>query len=168
MPLTYVVSGLAAMSLCPELLQADPMITSWMTEESGNYARIYVDRTAEAAGDSVTTWSQGQGTQSSPAYAGVLGISSSPTWIYIRTSGLGHHVMGPWYLDEQDTQLFPNFPANQNAIYRIPRNPTIGEEKTLTGLGAIGYFVDGVAMFDGRDSFSYSSGSGQDATPSMV
>ena len=42
---------------------------------------------------------------------------------------------------------------NQNVLYRIPRNPTVHTTTNLTGLGAIGYFVDGVAMFDSRDGF---------------
>ncbi len=58
--------------------------------------------------------------------------------------------MGPWYVN---SMLFPNLPKNQKAFYRIPRNPTVPATKILTGLGAIGYFVDGVAMFDGRDAF---------------
>lgn len=39
--------------------------------------------------------------------------------------------------------------------YRLPRVPAVPGTKTLTGLGAIGYFVDGVAMFDSRDGFSW-------------
>jgi hypothetical protein len=38
-------------------------------------------------------------------------------------------------------------------LYRIPRNPAVHTATNLTGLGAIGYFVDGVAMFDTRDAF---------------
>ncbi|MGZ5566182.1 MAG: YHYH protein, partial [Limisphaerales bacterium] len=35
----------------------------------------------------------------------------------------------------------------------IPRNPTIPSTKTLTGLGAVGYFVNGVSLFDNRDAY---------------
>jgi hypothetical protein len=34
-----------------------------------------------------------------------------------------------------------------------------------TGLGVAGYFVNGVALFDMRDAFSYNTAAGQDATP---
>src|SRR6185436_399126 len=44
-------------------------------------------------------------------------------------------------------------PVNTKSLYRIPRSPAVPVTKTLTGLGAIGYFVDGVAMFDSRDAF---------------
>ena len=68
-------------------------------------------------------------------------------WVSLRTTGLGAHTMGPWPAN------FPNLPANQHVFYRVPRQPAVPVTKTLTGLGTIGYFVDGVAMFDSRDGF---------------
>src|SRR5205814_2486849 len=116
-------------------------------------ARIYPTAADESARNAVTTWSRGQGTQALPVYAGVREVSSSSTWVYIRSSGLASYVMGPWYLNAAKTQLFPNYPANAHVLYRIPRSPTVPASKTLTGLGAIGYFVNGVALFDNRDAF---------------
>jgi hypothetical protein len=134
-------------------LAADPYVDSWFTADSGRYARLYQSVADEIAGNSVTTWSRGQGTQSLPVYAGVREIYSSANWVYIRSSGLPSYVMGPWYLNAAKTMNFPNFPANTRVLYRIPRNPTVPMTKTLTGLGAIGYFVNGVALFDNRDAF---------------
>jgi hypothetical protein len=88
-----------------------------------------------------------------PVYAGVREIYSSASWVYIRSSGLPSYTMGPWYLNAAKTQLFPSYPANTRVFYRIPRNPTVPVTKSLTGLGAIGYFVNGVALFDNRDAF---------------
>ncbi len=124
------------------------MITSWFTTYSGQYARIYTNDAAKTAGNSVTIWSNGTQTQSSPAYAGVQEIYSSSNWVYLKTSGLANHIMGPW-----QNGSFPNLPKNQNVLYRIPRIPVMHTATNLTGLGAIGYFVDGVAMFDSRDAF---------------
>jgi len=143
----------------------DPLIDSWFTAGSGRYARVYPTLADEAAGNARTTWSRGQGVQSQPVYAGVHEVSFSDDWVYIRTTGLGSHVMGPWYLDLAKTNLFPNYPSNRATLYRFPRNPVVPTAKTLTGLGAIGYFVDGVAMFDSRDAFSYSVANGADASP---
>ncbi len=133
-------------------LQADPLITSWFTTYSGKYARLYTTTANQTAGTSVSTWSQGAGVQTSPAYCGVQEVDSSTSWVYIRSSGLGSHIMGPWYLDAQKTQLFPNYPANTKTLYRFPRTPVIATN-TLTSLGVVGYFVDGAAMYDGRDSY---------------
>jgi len=147
-------------------LIAQPIVDSWYTEQSGRYARIYETTAAESAGTSVTTWSRGQGVQNQPTYAGVHEISVTDTHVYIRTSGLGFHIMGPWYGNEANTNLFPNYPANQSVIYELPLDPgTAPSTKTGTGLGAIGYFVDGIAMFDSRDAFSYSTSNATDSRP---
>jgi hypothetical protein len=152
-PRTAVIQCATLLLLAAESFAADPRIDSWFTENSGQYARIYRTTADESAGISVTTWSRGQGTQSLPVYAGVREIYSSASWVYIRSSGLASYVMGPWHLNAAKTQLFPNYPANSRVLYRIPRNPAVPGTKTLTGLGAIGYFVNGVALFDGRDAF---------------
>ena len=146
-------------------LHADPLLDSWLTQTSGLYARIYQNIEDMHDGHSVTTWSGGQGTQSLPVYAGVNEVAYSANWVYIKTTGLGFHIMGPWYLDEAKTQLFPNFPANTATLYRFPRNPVLPDTKTATAPGPIGFFVDGIAMFDSSDTFSYDTSSGQDQTP---
>ena len=128
-------------------VSADPLLDSWLTAFAGKYARIYTSAAAQTAGTAVSTWSNGSQTQASPAYSGVQGIYSSADWVYLRTTGLGGHTMGPWPAN------FPNLPANQHAFYRLPRTQSVPTTKTLTGLGSIGYFVDGVAMFDSRDGF---------------
>lgn len=150
--------------LAPGALVAadDPQLASWFTAPSVKYARLYQTDAAKIAGTTSTTGSRGSGTQSSPSYAGVMQISSSASWVYLRSSGLGYHAMGPWYLDAVHTQNFTNFPANQNVLYRIPRTPAVAAMKTLTPGGAIGYGVDGVAIFDHRDTFSYSTASGRE------
>ncbi len=144
---------------------AEPQLSSWYTEQSGKYARIFTSKENEAAGTTSTTWSRGQGNQTSPTYAGVHEIHHDANWIYIRTSGLGFHVMGPWYLNEAKTQNFPSFPGNTATTYRIPRTPSAFNGNTTTGFGSIGYFVDGVALFDATDTFSYINSRGSDGSP---
>ena len=144
-------------------LAADPLVTSWFTDHSGRYARIYPDNAARDAKAPVTTWSRGQGTQADPVYAGITEISSTATDVYIRTSNLGYHIMGPWY--GGNGNLFPNYPANRAAIYRFPRTPNIPANKTLTGGGTIGYAVDGISLYDSRDAFSYDTSAGVDEQP---
>ncbi len=145
--------------------RADPQLTSWYTVNSSRYARIYENSANETAGTTSTTWSRGSGTQASPTYADVNEVSYSASWVYIRTTGLASHIMGPWYINAAKTTNFPNFPSNTSSIYRIPRTPTIPATKTDTGLGATGRMVNGVSMFDSRDAFSYSNASATDATP---
>ena len=143
----------------------DPQLNSWYTESSGSYARLFETLADQNTSNAVTSWSRGQGSQILPTYAGIHEISYSTDWVYFRSTGLGSHIMGPWYLNVAKTNLFPNYPANRSVHYRIPRAPSAATNKELTGLGAIGYFVDGVAMFDNRDAFSYSNSNNADATP---
>jgi hypothetical protein len=157
---------LVASLLCaPGKAPADPQLTSWLTTDSDQYARLYPSTAAETARTPSTTWSRGQGTQSSPTYAGVSKVVSSTSWVYIRATGLAGHLMGPWFLNAAKTTDFPNFPANNAKLYRLPRTPVIPASKTLTGLGATGIMVNGVSLFDSRDAFSYVSASSTDATP---
>jgi len=144
---------------------ADPQLSSWYTADSGQYARLYQSTADETSGTVSKTWSRGSGTQSLPTYVDVSEILYSSSWVYIRSSGLAGHIMGPWYLDAAKASNFPNFPSNTAKIYRIPRTPTYPATKSLTGLGASGCMVNGVSMFDMRDAFSYVSASSTDATP---
>ncbi len=140
--------------------QAQPQITSWQTNYSGKYARIYTSDADKNSGTTSTTWSRGMTTQTSPAYNGIYLVGNSANWFYFRSSGLATHIMGPWYLDAGHLTNFPAFPKSTLTMYRIPRTQTVSLTNALTGLGAIGYFVDGVAMFDTRDAF-YWNGSAE-------
>jgi hypothetical protein len=143
---------------------ADTRIDSWITGQSGKYARIYETDADLAAGTTKTTWSRNAVSQTVPAYSGVQEIYSSSNWVYIRTSGLGLHTMGPWYDNAARSALFVNIPANQKALYRFPRSPSVPATKVTT-TGDLGYFVDGVDAFDARDATSYSNANGKDGDP---
>jgi len=151
-----VTSSNAVLTVLSGSSSSDVVITEWLTELTGRYARIYQTSAAQTSDSPVTTWSRGAGVQSLPVYSGVQEISYSTNWVYIRSTGLGFHTMGPWYLDAQKTQLFPNYPANSHTFWRFPRTPAAASTPTLTSLGAIGYFIDGVAMFDGQDGYYWS------------
>ena len=140
---------------------ADPRTNSWFTANSTKLARIYTTDTNKTNGVTATTWSNGSQTQATPTYTGVQEIYSSASWVYIRTTGLGTHTMGPWYNDVARTVAFVNMPANQKAFYRFPRTPVVPGTKTATA-GEVGYMVDGVKMFDSRDAVSYINSTGQD------
>jgi hypothetical protein len=129
---------------------ADPRLIGWVTNYSGVYARIYKTDSDRVNGVASTTWT----TQTSPTYAGIHEISYSANWVYLKTTGLGSYVMGPFYTTAAHTTPSTLLPKNQGIIYRIPRNATTNATRTLTQGGPIGIFVDGVAMFDSRDALS--------------
>jgi hypothetical protein len=137
-------------------LRADPQLTSWYTTYATRYARIYSTQASLVSGSSETTWTNGSQTQALPAYSGVQGIAYSGSWVYIYSTGLGSHIMGPWYLNSSQTTIFPNLPVNQHILYRFPRTSTLGtapSSKTLNGGGTIGLMVDGVSMFNSWDAY---------------
>ncbi len=160
----FIISSLL---LCAANVPADPLLASWFTANSGKYARVYSSTNNRTAGTSSTTWSSGSNGQASPTYAGVHEIDYSAAWVYIKNTGLASFIMGPW--------SNPNLPKNQGtstSAYRFPRGAAGVTNYTgtttaarLTGMGAIGFLADGVAIYNTSDGFSYSSSHSEDADP---
>lgn len=125
-----MIPGIVILTALKALAANDPQISSWFTLDSGNFAQIYRDNAAKAAGQTETTWSNGRNVQSQPAYCGVQEIMSSANWIYVRSTGLGSQVMGPWL-----NGWFPNLPVDQNFIFCIPRHPTAQADTRFNPLG---------------------------------
>ncbi len=164
------ISALAL--LLPTSILAEPIISSWYTEDGGSYARIWQtieDETSEKGGGattSVTTWDAADfddnprvGDQPKPVYAGVQGVSYSSDFVYIKSTGLATNTMGPWYSNLEKTGLFPSFPGNAAILYRFPRSTTYGADyispKNTSGLGTNGLAVDGVPIFNSSDGMSF-------------
>lgn len=133
----------------------DPRTNCWFTTYAGQYARIYTNSSMQLAGTALTTWANSSFAQSLPAYCGVQEVYSSSNWVYVRSTGLASYTMGPWYLNSGHTQLFPNLPTNQQALYRFPRTNSVPSTKTENGGGQIGVFVDGVAMYNSWDAYTW-------------
>ncbi len=154
------LSALLSFITAANAFAADPQVASWFTLNSGKFAQIYQDNAAKNSDQPSTTWSNGRNSQTQPAYCGVQEILSSANWIYIRSTGLGSQIMGPWL-----NGRFPNLPIDQHFIFAMSRHPTEQKGNNFNHLGEIGMFVDGVRMFDAGDAFSYSNGNGRDADP---
>jgi hypothetical protein len=142
---------------------ADPYLNCWLTTYAGQYARIYTNTAMQTAGTTVTTWSNGSETETNPAYCGIQEIYSSSNWVYVRSTGLASYNMGPWYLNAAHTTLFPNLPANQQLLYRFPKTNGVPATNTVNGGGQIGIFVDGVAMFNSWDAYTWDTNTDADA-----
>ena len=147
--LTPVVAGIF-LSIAASTRADDPRTNSWFTTYAGQYARVYTNDAMKAAGTALTTWSNGLQTQALPAYCGVQEIYSSTNWVYVRSTGLASYNMGPW-----QNGAFPNLPANQKNFFRFPRTNGVPTTKTISGGGQIGIFVDGVAMFNSWDAYTW-------------
>jgi hypothetical protein len=173
MPRAILTTLLAAIALNAGA-QTDPRITSWLTEHSGQYARMYQTYADEQAGNSVTVWNNNTYAQSQPAYAGVQTVAYSSDFVYVRTTGLAlGHVMGPWYNNTGPggaEEVFQNWPEALFNDFRIPRTPTIPAQRTPFPPGAIGLMIDGTIIFSSSDTFSWDNsedgtGGGSDTGP---
>jgi hypothetical protein len=115
-----------------------PEVTSWLFNTTGVKASHYVQGNSTAIQDNDS--------------ANVQSVSYSVNWIYVRTKGLPSYTTGP-FLDGN-----PSLATNQNAIFKISRNPVqnTGTPTATTG-GNIGIFINGVALFDYRDGVAWNT-----------
>jgi hypothetical protein len=159
--LTVIIARLLfAVTACAQT--TDPRTNCWFTTDAGQYARVYTNTATQLAGEAVTAWLNTNLSQLTPSYCGVQEVYSSSNWVYVRSTGLASYTMGPWYLDAAKTMLFPNLPTNQQVLYRFPRTNSVPTAKTENGGGQIGVFVDGVAMYNSWDAYTYDTTNGMD------
>ncbi len=136
---------------------AEPILTSWFTNNSAILARVI--ETSGAAAN--TTWpsagvannNTGGAAQTLPAYSDVQRIRYTATDVYINANGLASYPMGPWYVNSG--ALFGFWPLARDYQVRITRTPTAAVSKTKHPGGMIGMMVNGVAIYDLGDAFSF-------------
>lgn len=118
------------------LAQTNPIITQWLRNTTGITGRHYVSGNSTPINDAVL--------------ANVQTVQYSTNWVYVSTNGIPAYITGP-FLDGN-----PSLATSQNAIFKLPLNPTqnIGTPTATSG-GNIGLFKNGVALFDYRDGVSY-------------
>jgi hypothetical protein len=127
-----IVCGQQAMA------QLNPAIEHWMINSTGITGRHYI---------------QGNSTPiNETTLANVQTVQYSNNWVYVTTTGVPSYITGP-FMDGN-----PSLATNQNAIFKMPLNPTqnTGTLTNTTG-GNIGIFVNGVALFDYRDGVAWNS-----------
>ncbi len=154
----YFVSGTSG-GLPPFLV---PLLNSWAVKNSQQFAQV-VSALDPSAGPS-NTW----GSVTTPALADVQRIRLSSTTVYINANGLASYAMGPWFDVFQPGGVFGNLPANANYQVQLPRTPAVPATKTATGLGPVGLWANGVAVFNILDGASYSTSRAADIGGGMV
>ncbi|MEY3741135.1 MAG: hypothetical protein RL371_33 [Bacteroidota bacterium] len=126
--------------ICTGALQAqlNPAITNWLLNTSGLTGSHYVQGNGTPINDNVP--------------ANVQTVQYSSNFVYVSTKGIPAYVTGP-FLDGN-----PSLASNQNAIFKLPLNPTAntGTLTSTTG-GNIGIFINGVALFDYRDGVAWNA-----------
>lgn len=97
----------------------------------------------------ITSWIQNPTGQTNPSYpsleCNVQSVYYTSTNSYISASSIPGYVIGPW-------QNNPNQPADQNFVCKFPLTPAVNNgTKTNTGLGVVGLWKNGVAVFNAKD-----------------
>lgn len=118
--------------------QTNPIITSWLqnTTKTGSY---YVSGNSTKISNGILVNCQL--------------VRYSTNWVYVSTTGVPSYPVGPFNGDGN-----PNQAGNQNAIYKLPLNPTENKgTKTALGLGTVGVFINGVSIFDYKDGVGWNT-----------
>ncbi|MEO8028826.1 MAG: hypothetical protein ABI823_20260, partial [Bryobacteraceae bacterium] len=95
-------------------------------------------------------------------------VRASASTVYLNANGLASYAMGPWFDSLQPGGIFGGFPTNQTSQIQLPREPAATASKSLIGLGPVGIWVNGVAVFDFLDGSSYNNTTGVDIGGGLV
>lgn len=144
---------------------SDIQLTSWITSNSGQYARVTETTTAAP----VTTWpstgvqqNNANNKQALPAYADVQMVLYSTNFVYVRSSDLASHRMGPWYKEYSKINVNGLWPENRSLTSKIPRFPTAAGSQNQVQQGPVGVLVNGVTIANLGDGSGYKTLTGQD------
>jgi len=121
--------------------QTNPAITSWL-QNTSTYGSHYVSGNSTVIQDDVL--------------ANVQKVQYSDDWVYVTATGIPAYPTGP-FLDGN-----PSLATDQDAIFKLPLNPTKNSGSTATRPGNNGIFINGVALFDYQDGVSYNNSNGKD------
>ncbi|HQX31845.1 MAG TPA: YHYH protein [Flavobacteriales bacterium] len=133
-----ILTAAAMAIIATATAQTEPNITHWLFNTTGIIGQHYVAGNSTPIQDNVL--------------ANVQTVQYSADWVYVSTHGIPAYITGPF----QDGN--PSLASDQNAIYRLPRVPAqnTGTPTNTTG-GNIGFFINGVSLFDYRDGVAWNA-----------
>jgi len=134
---------------------ADPQLTSWLTTNSTQYARV----TETTSTTAVSIWPNpgvpknlNSPSQVTPTYADVQQVLYSANFVYVRSADLASHKMGPWYKEYAKVTVNGLWPDNGKLTSKIPRNPALAPTPSASNnfnqvaQGPVGVMVNGVTI----------------------
>jgi len=134
-PHSIAVLVVAGLSTCAQAQSITPTVSSWRLNDTGA-----TGTSTDSAIDAVV--------RAIPA--DVQRVRHNATDAYINATGVPSYSIGPWGDGN------PAVATDRNWLFRFPKSPV--EEtgtKTVTPLGPVGAFVNGVAMFNPKDAHSF-------------
>jgi len=145
----------------------DPRLSSWYTKGSEKDALV-ISGFDPSEGAS-TTWPTNvpsgvtySGGSSTPALAGTQQVRYDANAVYVNSNNLPSYTIGPWFEATMTGGVFMNWPSSSSQLAEITRNPTVPTTKSASGMGPVGMWVNGAAIFNVLDGASYSNSAGED------
>ncbi len=146
---------------------ADPRLSTWLTKNSQQFAQA-ITGFDPSAGPS-TTWPSLKpagvtvmGGTTTPTPADIQRVRYNATSVYLNSNNLPSYVIGPWFEATMSGGIFMNWAAPQTLQVQVPRTAAVATTKVATPMGAVGMWVNGVAIFNAVDGASYSNSAGAD------
>lgn len=150
-----------------------PHLASWLTNTSGKTATVVSG--FDPSGGAKTTWPVDapsgvniSGGATAPVLTDAQQVRYSDSTVVITSNNLPSYTIGPWFAAFSTGGVFNNWPSRQDFTVRIPSSPTAAATRAATPLGAVGVWVNGVAMFNTLDGASYSNARGADVGGGIV
>ncbi|MBZ0257233.1 hypothetical protein K8I31_14290, partial [bacterium] len=135
--LLFAVAALFAVTGATQPMQdiTDPAITAWKINTTGETGTS-IDPDIDAVVSQIL--------------ADVQKVSFNDEMVYIESTGVPSHTVGPF----NDNN--PAYPGDQEHIFVVPRTaPGKATNEEAIGLGAVGFFVNGVPLYSYSDAESY-------------
>ncbi len=158
----YFTSG--ALAQAPS---SDPQLASWYTKGSQQFA-LGITGFDPSAGAS-TTWPTNvpsgvmvNGGNKTAALADTQRIRYDAGSVFVNSNNLPSYTVGPWFEATMTGGVFVNWAASSPQVAKVPRAPMVATTKPASGMGPVGMWVNGVAIFNTLDGGSYSNSAGDD------
>ena len=130
------------------IAQTNPIITSWLRNTTGITGRHYLS--------TGTTPSIPINDPTLLANVQAVNYNTTTGYVYVSTDGIPAYISGPFNGNPSTVA------TERNAVFRFPLAPSPATTPTNTTGGNIGVFVNGVALFDYGDAFSWKASSASD------
>jgi uncharacterized protein (TIGR03437 family) len=146
---------------------ADPRLASWSTKGSLQNA-LAITGFDPSAGASATwpvnvpTGVTVSGGNATAALADVQRVRYDSGTVYVNSNNLPSYTIGPWFEATMTGGVFMNWASASSQQVGLSRNPAPATTKSASGMGPVGMWVNGVAIFNVLDGASYSNAAAAD------
>jgi hypothetical protein len=111
----------------------------------------------------ITNWIQSTGGKWNGSYTDVTKIYYDNNYVYITANSLPDYMIGIGN-GSNIWNANPNYAKGQGYTFKITRNPSSATTKSYIQMGLIGFWKNGVGIYNAEDGYSYQSSTGSVST----